>query len=243
MRATLLFLLLTLGLGDAAAFEPTPEQVAIQARFKDGLDSGDHAKAFDNLEALVKSFEGQVTAEEIQPLRDLLVTVCFEGLNQDASDDRFSPEWLSRADRVHPPLDVTSPNWISYGAVQLYLAVGRLNQGRKAEARVALEAARSTFARARPGRGGDVSVFDSVLATVDAALSDELGVGDYITNQGLTQRFIGKVLETNPSTYKVRVTYRASGEAWERGQEVTVTRAEVKPLGALSIDALLAGWR
>ena len=75
--------------------------------------------------------------------------------------------------------------------------------------------------------------------------SDPYAVGNYVTNVGSFQDWIGRVTERKKSSVVVRVTYGASESKWNRkvGDEVTFLEDEIKRLDAVSINAAVTGWQ
>lgn len=68
--------------------------------------------------------------------------------------------------------------------------------------------------------------------------------GDYVTNRGLLQRWIGKVQSRQGNTLSVEITYanQELGAGYGKGQKVEVDLTECKELGAISADAAAKGW-
>ncbi len=69
--------------------------------------------------------------------------------------------------------------------------------------------------------------------------------GDYVTNRGLLQTWIGKVITRSPENVQVFITYANEdlGADVGRGQTVDRRLSDCKLLGAISTDAAMKGWR
>ena len=78
------------------------------------------------------------------------------------------------------------------------------------------------------------------MAKSNLSVSDPFRVGAYVTNTGLLQAWIGRIVEGNGDSVRVRTTYTANGEGV--GEVRTVSRRDAKPLTSVSIEALLRGW-
>lgn len=68
-------------------------------------------------------------------------------------------------------------------------------------------------------------------------------IGDYITNNGGMQEWIGRVVATKGKTYEIRVTYAKEGSVWKKGQMVKVVEDEARQVTHVSIDASMKGWK
>lgn len=69
--------------------------------------------------------------------------------------------------------------------------------------------------------------------------------GDYVTNRGLLQTWIGKVITRSPEDVQILITYANEdlGADVRRGQTVELSLSDCKLLGAISADAAMKGWR
>lgn len=222
--------------------EPTPEQMAFGSAFQSAMASQDWGAAFDNLEALAKSVQ-EVEPAGAEQLRGILIPICFDGLREDSSDDRLTDAWLDRADRLVPPTDPADVNWTLYGVNKAFLAAGRFNQGRKGEARVAYNEARHFIST---GTSTEVSpeAAKGMIDYVGQQLDPAPGVGDYVTHAGgITQKWIGKIVATDAEGYTVRLTYSAGAQYGGVGSDIYVARKDVTFLKAISVDAVIKGWR
>jgi hypothetical protein len=68
--------------------------------------------------------------------------------------------------------------------------------------------------------------------------------GDYVTNRGMLQTWIGWVRARNGNDLLVEITYanKDLGVSYGKGQQVEIDLSECKELGAISADAALKGW-
>jgi hypothetical protein len=83
---------------------------------------------------------------------------------------------------------------------------------------------------------------DHYLAAVSSHI---LSQGDYVTNKGLIQMWIGKVVNRSADSLSVHITYTNEGlqSAYSKGEEAEIPVTECKELGAISADAALKGWK
>ena len=82
---------------------------------------------------------------------------------------------------------------------------------------------------------------DQYLAVVNKYVISE---GDYVTNKGVLQAWIGKVISRSGDSLEVRITYVNKNLAanFVRGS-AKFSVSECKELGAISADAAVKGWR
>ena len=69
--------------------------------------------------------------------------------------------------------------------------------------------------------------------------------GDYVTNKGLLQIWIGKVISRSAESVQVIITYASKdlGAGVTKGQPIERKLSDCKLLGAISADAAMKGWR
>ncbi len=88
------------------------------------------------------------------------------------------------------------------------------------------------------------SDFERMIRSLEEYLKeyDPLAPGAYVTNKGLIQNWIGRVRERKNGNLVVTITYARKGFGLEKRQPTTVDAVQVKPLGAVSVDAVLKGY-
>jgi len=69
--------------------------------------------------------------------------------------------------------------------------------------------------------------------------------GMYVQNNGVLQKWIGKVLKVDGTTVKVRLTYVSSAapRGFLEGKEASFKSDEIKAIEGLSVDAILQGYK
>ncbi len=68
---------------------------------------------------------------------------------------------------------------------------------------------------------------------------------DYVTNKGLLQAWIGRVMNRRGSVLEVSITYanKELGATLIKGQRTEIFVTDCKEFGAISADATLKDWR
>jgi hypothetical protein len=86
-------------------------------------------------------------------------------------------------------------------------------------------------------------IFDMAQSNLRAV--DPYRTGNYLTDRGLFQDWIGRIVEAGERTVEVRFTYvREDGPyGGRRGRTATFAKKDVRALTAVSVDALMSGWR
>jgi serine/threonine protein kinase len=67
-------------------------------------------------------------------------------------------------------------------------------------------------------------------------------IGDYVTNKGLFQNWIGRVINVG-DTHRIRITYANDNSGYTVNQEVSFKPDEFKALTDVSLDAALKGYK
>ena len=68
-------------------------------------------------------------------------------------------------------------------------------------------------------------------------------VGDYVTNRGFFQRWIGRVTAVDGNTYTLRITWAHSSSPYYSGQSVDFLEDEFKALGSVCAKAMFQGYK
>lgn len=86
-------------------------------------------------------------------------------------------------------------------------------------------------------------IFD--MARTNLRAVDPYRTGNYLTDRGLFQDWIGRIVSAGERTVEVRFTYvREDGPyGGRRGRTATFAKTDVRQLTAVSVDALMSGWR
>jgi tetratricopeptide (TPR) repeat protein len=150
--------------------------------------------------------------------------------------------WIQKGRQPGPP-NYKNVYDVFYAALQIAEGVCNARKGKYEEAYEMLSLAKAELRKAPPEEAAEfMRQADQYLDSVKAhALSE----GDYITNKGIMQAWIGKVLSRSGSSVEALITYtnKDLAEGLTRGQVKTFSIADCKILGAVSADAAVKGWR
>ncbi len=151
-------------------------------------------------------------------------------------------EWVEKGKQPGPP-DYTYEYDVFYPALLIAEGVCYAQQERYEEAYTKLILAKSELGKASPEEAAEfLRPADQYLAAIRQHVMSE---GDYITNKGVLQRWIGRVVRRNGDTLQVHITYVSKDlvSGLTKGSESSFAAADCKKLGAVSADAVLRGWK
>lgn len=150
--------------------------------------------------------------------------------------------WIQRGRQPGPP-NYKNVYDVFYSALQIAEGVCNARQGKYEEAYEMLSMAKAELRKAPPEYAAEfVRQADQYL---DSVKEHAISEGDYITNKGIIQAWIGKVIGRSGSSVETLITYanKDLAESLTRGQVKTFSIADCKILGAVSTDAAVRGWR
>lgn len=80
---------------------------------------------------------------------------------------------------------------------------------------------------------------------LDAVNEHVISEGDYVTNKGVLQAWIGWVVSRSGDAIEVKITYinKDLAAGLMKGARARFSVSECKELGAISADAALKGWK
>jgi hypothetical protein len=206
-------------------------------------DSGDHEKSYRLWKELFDLGPARLGNEGYSFAR---AHVYYEAMTRIAEigDGKCAStiEWAQRGRSVGAP-DYKHEYDVLYWALLMADAVCDADQKRHEEAYSELLLAQSELRKAPAGQAADfLQSAAEYLAAVRPSVMKE---GDYVTNTGVLQRWIGKVVGRSADALEIRLTYVNSAltSSLVKGQTRSLAVSECAPLGAVSADAVLKGWR
>lgn len=192
-------------------------------------------------ELLSKRKEADLGEEGYSLIRSRIYHAAFKKVEEYGDDCARSLTWIEKGKRPGAP-DYLSSYDVLYPALLLAEGVCAAQESEYEKAYDMLSAGRVELLKAPPQ---DAAVFmpqaDQYLAQVkEHAISE----GDYVTNKGAFQIWIGRVESRSNNSVVVRLTYVNKDLAGGLGSGTTSFSVnDCKPLGAISADAALKGWK
>lgn len=210
----------------------------------DRYGAGDLRPAYERAREAMRS--GGLTPSEAETGRQILAACVFVGLVRE-SNDRYDPYWLAQAETLSPPTKVESSGGWSFGYATLAVADDAANRGD-------WEKATRFFLTGKPYatsgyRNAALTEAIAGMRTVAQSMEERIAargfqVGSYVCNQGTLLRWIARVVAIDGDVLLVRYTYvETPTTEMKPGREVRLASAQAKVLTALSVDAVLKGWR
>lgn len=200
----------------------------------------------------------ELGAEQRRALRALLFVKlqnAFKAATSGPLDEAVLAAWIAKKERLVMPY-VPAPAELSVkgydGSLDfapvfvVVVAYAHCAKGDLSSCRTFAEQGR-LFRRAPFKHVATKRIYEDLLAKTDRALiaSDPYAPGQYLTNAGFLQVWIGRIVERRPGSIRVRLTYTLGGGPFggQRGKVVEMRLDDVKPLTAVSADALVRGYR
>ncbi len=227
------------GIGHA---EVTEEVKAKVGEALAASESGDHVKSFEIWNSLLESGESTLGEEAFKVVRSMVYRESLKSARLIDENCDVILNWVEKGIRPGSPdysmaADSDYPSLLLVGGTCFY------NQGRFEEAYSRLTAARSEFIRVQDtDTRAVIAEASRVLELVEANI---IMTGDYVTNPGAFQAWIGRVQSRSGDFIQVTLTYvnrdRASNLA--KGEMLELRVSDCKELAAISADAALQGWK
>jgi len=192
-------------------------------------------------ELLSRRNEADLGDEGYALVRSYIYHAAFKKVEEYGDDCARSLTWIEKGKRPGSP-DYKNSYDVLYPVLLIAEGACAAQGGQYESAYDMLDAGRSELLKASPQ---DAAVFmpqaDQYLAQVkEHAISE----GDYITNKGVLQAWIGRVESRSNGFVVVRITYINKDLAGGLGLgEKSFSVNDCKPLGAISVDAALKGWK
>jgi hypothetical protein len=239
----LIAIAMTVSSGEVVAASQVSAHVREQAvKAMDAAEHARHAEAFEIWRALYTEGSSVLGYELSGYVRSQLYLEAFKEIESSTDDCVKVLRWVEKATAPGAP-DYEEP---ADGFYPMLLVLGggcRAKQGEYEEAYRQLTQAKVEL---RNVSGEDLSTamsqVDRYLEIVEAHV---LSAGDYVTNRGVIQMWIGEIEERRGDLLVVTVTY--ANEALDagvvKGQRLEIGFSDCKRLGAVSTDAAAKGWR
>lgn len=192
-------------------------------------------------ELLSRKNDADLGEEGYSLIRSRIYHAAFKKVEEYGDDCARSLTWIEKGKRPGAP-DYQNSYDVLYPVLLIAEGACVAQEGEYDRAYDMLEAGRSELLKA-PQQ--DAAVFmpqaDQYLAQVkEHAISE----GDYVTSKGAFQIWIGRVESRSNGSVVVRLTYVNKDLAGGLGLGATsFSLNDCKPLGAISVDAALKGWK
>ncbi len=242
------------------ADEPTAEELeradaamkVVIKRLVRASDLDDHGAAFDAARlALTEHEDALLRADIYATMVRSQYTHGFSGLHEHMVDNggRVDQVWLDRAQRMPPPDPREFKECLfHYGLSRICLANHHLLSDQFGDAQLSFTAGEQAIAESDDPLLGEAEI-QTWLRQIRTEFAESINqqgseVGTYVTNTGLLQKWIGRVIGVRGRTITVRITWSNSAPDFRAGQESTFIKDdECKPLKAVCIDAMLSGYK
>ncbi len=151
-------------------------------------------------------------------------------------------EWVEKGKKPGPP-EYKHTSDVLYPGLLIAEGVCYAQQGKYESAYAILWQSKLELRKASPEHAAEfLRNADQYLAAVNKYVISE---GDYVTNKGVLQAWIGKVISRSGDSLEVRITYvnKDLAAGFIKGSPAGFSVSECKELGTISADAAIKGWR
>jgi hypothetical protein len=224
-----------------------PFQEVLDARAQvrkavDAADQGRHEESYRIWADLVSRGPSTLGKELYRFARSQVYQEAYKKIGESGEDCSMALQWVEKGKSPGLP-NYDSPSDAFYPLLLMAEGVCYAKQEKYEQAYTQLELAKIELRKIPDEDMADVMrQADQYLNLVKEHV---ISVGDYVTNKGLLQAWIGKVMNRRGNILEVSVTYanKELGTKLLKGQRAEILVTDCKELGAISADAALKGWK
>lgn len=222
-----------------------PEAVKEKARVAmDAGTAGRHEEAYQIWTELLATGASSLGEDGYSFARSNIYHEVFKILERYGDDDcRQALAWTEKGKKPGPP-SYTAPYDYCYPLLVMMEGVCLARLEKYEDAYRSLMLSKDELQKL-PSNESIAEFLRQAEHYLTAVRSHILSQGDYVTNKGIVQMWIGKVVNRSPDSLSVHITYANEGlhSRYAKGQTAEFPVADCKELGAISADAALKGWR
>ena len=229
-----------------SAEEPVSWPTAWQAevdKVYEAYKQRDYSSAFAQAKSFRDVHKSDLNTTQRHAIESMMIILAHFAAQSDAKargTGDLSQKSLLRFQELRSPTDPADEAYCLFGEVQLMWALHYAARGDTASARKYLLEGRYYLAN---NKSSMKSTFTPQrLSELESLIGGgrRPSIGDYVTNRGPMQSWIGKIVRVNGSEVTVKVTYSSNDS--EKGQTKVYSDNEILPLTGLSVGAVISGW-
>lgn len=205
-------------------------------------EAGDHVKAYGIWASLLELEEAKLNRDAFMLIRSMVYREALKNARAAGEDCSAVLPWVEKGTRPGPP-DYSMGADVDYPSLLLLGGVCSHNQNQYEDAYTRLTVARSEFQKFQDLDTREILAEASRI--IKLIEGNVVLAGDYVTNPGVVQQWIGRVQRRDGDKLQIQLTYvnRDLAPDKTKGEPMELLVAECKELSAISADAALKGWK
>lgn len=220
-----------------------PEEVAAKARLAFAAEEdGRHEDAYELWAELISMGRAGLGEERYTLVRSHIYHEAVMLAAKYEDDCSIALEWIKKGKQPGPP-SYSNAYDVFYSALIVAEGICHSKAGRYEEAYDLMTQAKAELGKAPPADAAWlVNQVDEYISSFKPHVISE---GDYITNKGAIQAWIGKVVSRSDNSVQAVITYvnRDMAAGLVEGRAESFPVSQCKKLTAVSADAAAKGWK